>query len=328
LKKGAEGAKRVRFPESLVAVLDGGLGMLLLSTGSLYTRPLRQVFAWAAEAGFEGMELLVDARAQTRDLENVRRCMEESGLPVPVVHMPFHSKRTPEWGSGSVERVLATARLARELGAALVVLHLPLWHEHRFACWLREELPGAERELGLTLAVENLPANRWLLPGLRIRRWPFLFRERRRPSNLSRLLLPVTRPDKRFNTAEELATFGHVVFDTCHWAARSDLFAVWEVLKRRVVHIHLANGVGTSEHRLPWDGEADLGRFLRKVKADGYAGHLTAELCPEALGDPDEDTVRRRLAEAARWFKWVASSEAGGGGAGGASFSESQSSCS
>jgi sugar phosphate isomerase/epimerase len=288
--------------------------MLLLSTGSLYTRPLRQVFAWAAEAGFEGMELLVDARPQTRDLGNVRRGMEESGFSVPVVHVPFHSQRTPEWGRGSVERVLATARLAREVGAGLVVLHLPLWHEEGFACWLREELPGVQRELGLTLAVENLPANRWLLPGLRIRRWPFLFRERQRPSSLSRLLLPLTRPDKRFNTAGELATFAHLVFDTCHWAARGDLFAVWEVLKGKVVHIHLANTVGTAGHRLPWDGEADLGRFLRKVKADGYAGHLTAELCPQALGDPDEDMVRRRLAEAARWFRRLGSSEPAGVG--------------
>jgi sugar phosphate isomerase/epimerase len=299
--------------------------MLLLSTGSLYTRPLGQVFAWAAEAGFEGMELLVDARPETRDLGKVRQYMEESGLPVPVVHMPFHSQRTPEWGTGSVERVLATARLAKELGAGLVVLHLPLWHEHRFASWLWEELRGAERELGLTLAVENLPANRWLLPGLRIRRWPFLFRERRRPSTLSRLLLPVTRPDKRFNTAEELATFEHVAFDTCHWAARGDVFAVWEVLKGKVVHIHLANTAGTAEHRLPWDGEADLGRFLRKVKADGYAGHLTAELCPQALGDPDEDAVRRRLAEAAQWFRRPGYSEPAGGGEDGAGLPRPQS---
>jgi sugar phosphate isomerase/epimerase len=302
--------------------------MLLLSTGSLYTRPLRQVFAWAAEAGFEGMELLVDARPETRDLENVRRCMEESGLPVPVVHMPFHSKRTPEWGTGSVERVLATARLAKELGARLVVLHLPLWHEQRFASWLRGELPGTERELGLTLAVENLPANRWLLPGLHIRRWPFRLRERRQPGALTRLLLPLARPDKRFNTAEELATFGHVVFDTCHWAARSDLFAVWEVLRRRVVHIHLANTTGTAGHRLPWDGDADLGRFLREVKGDGYAGHLTAELCPQALGNSAEDTVRQRLAETVRWLRREASSAAESGGAKRADPSRSQGACS
>jgi sugar phosphate isomerase/epimerase len=301
--------------------------MLLLSTGSLYTRPLTQVFACAAEAGFEGIELLVDARAETRDVRNVRRCMEESGLPVPVVHMPFHSQRTPEWGRGSVERVRATARLATELGARLVVLHLPLWHEHRFAGWLREELPQAEGEWGLTLAVENLPANRWLLPGLHIRRWPFLFREPRQPSAQpgrlgarSRLLSAVTRPDKRFNTVNELATFEHLVFDTCHWAARADLLAIWEALKRSVVHIHLANTVGTAEHRLPWDGEADLHRFLRKVRADGYAGHVTAELCPQALGDPDEHTVRQRLAEAAMWLKRALSSEAERGDAGNRAF--------
>jgi sugar phosphate isomerase/epimerase len=290
--------------------------MLLLSTGSLYTRPLRQVFAWAREAGFDGVELLVDARRETRDAQNVRRCMAESGLPVPVLHMPFHSQRTPEWGRDSVERVRATARLAKEVGAGLVVLHLPLWPERRFARWLLEQLPQEEEEFGLSLAVENLPATRWLLPGLRVRRWPFLFREQRQPGALSRFLLAMTRPERRFNTAEELARFGHVVFDTCHWAAHGDVFAAWEVLKGSVVHIHLANAVGSAEHRLPWDGEADLHRFLAKVRADGYAGHITGEFCPEALGDPAEDTVRHRLAESARWFRQVDSAEAEGEGGG------------
>ena len=277
--------------------------MLLLSTGSLYTQPVARVFAWAAEAGFEGVELLVDVRPETRDPGHLRRCIEAEGLPVPVVHVPFHSQPTPEWGADSIGRVLATARLAGELAAGLVVVHLPLWHERRFARWLREELPRVEEEMGLVLAVENLPAKRWLLPGLRLRRWPFLLGERPRGGALGALLHRISRPDRRFNTPEELARFEHVVFDTTHWARRGDVFAFWEKLRHRVVHIHVANYARGSGHRLPCDGDIDMGRFIRSAYASGYRGHLTAELCPRALGDPCERVIRQRLSDTARWLR-------------------------
>lgn len=277
--------------------------MILLSTGSLYTQPVARVFAWAAEAGFDGMELLVDARPETRDREHLRRCIEAEGLPVPVVHVPFHSQPPPEWGEDSIGRVLATARLAGELGAGLVVVHLPLWHERDFARWLEEELPRAEQQTGLTLAVENLPAYRWFLPQLGIRRRPFLVRERPSGGPVGALLRRVTRPDKRFNTPEELARFEHLVFDTTHWARRGDVLAFWEKLHHRVVHIHVANYRRGSGHRLPWDGDIDIRGFIRLARRGGYRGHFTAELCPQALGDPEEATVRQRLSETARWLR-------------------------
>ena len=277
--------------------------MLLLSTGSLYTKPIAQVFTWAQEAGFDGVELLVDRRPETRDRRHIQSCMKQTALPVPVVHVPFHSQPTAEWGTDSVDRVLATAALAQELGARLVVVHLPLWRERRFARWLLEELPTAENRLELVLAVENLPAKRWLRLVPHFRRWPFLFREQSSQGPLGRLLTAISHPDRRLNTAEELARFGHVVFDTTHWARRGDVSKFWARLKGRVAHIHIANYAAGRGHRLPWDGEIDMCNFLNKVQEDGYGGHLTAELCPRALGDPDEEVVRNRLSEVAAWLR-------------------------
>ena len=277
--------------------------MHLLSTGSLFTQPVAQVFTWAAEAGFDGIELLVDRRPETRDADHVRRCMEDCGLPVPVLHAPFHSQATPEWGGNSVERVLVTARLAKSLGAELVVVHLPLWHERRFTRWLQEDLTQAERELAVTLAVENLPAKRWLIPGLRLRSWPFNFREPGTDTVWGKVLTAVSRPRMRFNTVEELAGFEHVVFDTTHWAWRGDVFGFWERLRERVSHVHLSNCSRKGGHRLLCEGDIDMERFVQTARAEGYKGHLTAELCPEALGEPREGVIRTRLAETARWLR-------------------------
>jgi len=276
--------------------------VLLLSTGSLYTQPLARVFEWGKAAGFDGIELLVDRRPETRDLDHVKSLASQAGLPVPVVHAPFHSQPTPEWGPDSVDRVLGAARLGKALGAGLVVVHLPLWRERVFARWLVEELADVEDELGLALAVENLPAKRQLIPGVGLRGWPFRFREPDDTTLWGRVLTKITRPGMRFNTVEELAGFEHVVFDVTHWARRGDIFRSWEGLRHAVAHIHLSNYSDRGGHRAFWDGSLDIQKFLRRVLADGYAGHFTAELCPQALGDPDEPTVVDRLARTVGWF--------------------------
>ena len=106
-----------------------------------------------------------------------------------------------------------------------------------------------------------------------------------------------------FNTAEELAGFEHVVFDTTHWAWRGDVLGFWERLRERVSHVHLSNCSRKGGHTLLWEGDIDMERFVHTVRAEGYKGHLTVELCPQALGDPKEEVIRAGLAETARWLR-------------------------
>ncbi len=268
-----------------------------LSTGSLYTYGLERVFGLAAEAGFDGVEVLVDERWDTRQAHFLAECREKHEMPILSLHTPF-AQRVDGWETDPICRLWRTADLAQELGVRLVVAHLPFrWHELRvvsslwphaylplffaprggpYADWLLHELPRYEAETGIAIGVENLPAKRWLW-------WQ---------------LNPC-----RMNTPQEMQRFPHVTLDTTHLATWGlDPLAVYQRLRERIVNIHLSNFDG-EEHRLPWNGVLPLERFVSRLAADGYAGVLTIELHPGALDAGDDDAVRGALRRCVRFCR-------------------------
>ena len=85
--------------------------MILLSTGSLYNYGLARVFAMAAEAGFDGVEVLVDGRWDSRDPSYLKRLSQEHGLPIAVLHSPF-VPGIQGWPAGQLRRLERTVALA------------------------------------------------------------------------------------------------------------------------------------------------------------------------------------------------------------------------
>jgi sugar phosphate isomerase/epimerase len=134
-------------------------------------------------------------------------------------------------------------------------------------------LAAFERETGVTVAVENMPAHRIL-------RWR------------------INSYD--FNSVTEIARFPHLTLDTTHlgtWGM--DPLAVYDRLRERVAHVHLSNFDGR-EHRSPPDGHLPLAELLRRLARDGYQGAITVETAPDALDAEDEaeclTALRRALA--------------------------------
>lgn len=263
---------------------------IALSTGSLYNYGTNRVFELAAEAGFDGIELLLDDRWDIRQPAYVRRLMRETGLPVTTVHNPF-MPHVSGWPLDPAERLKLSAAVAREVGAGVVVAHLPLhvglfrfhfvgpnlkgrtlplpWPvEAGYERFLRHDLAEFEAEERVVVGVENMPVKQVLR-----RRWsPY-----------------------RLNNVDTLATLPHLTLDTTHvgtWGL--DPVAIYERLKARIVHIHLSNFDG-QEHRRPETGHLPLAALLQRLARDGYAGTVTVELGPEVLDAEDEDKVRGHL---------------------------------
>jgi len=268
-----------------------------LSTGSLYTYGLERVFALAAEAGFDAVEVLVDERWDTRQPHFLAECREKHEMPIASLHVPF-ALRVDGWETDPICRLWRTVDLARALGVGVVVAHLPFrWHDLSilsslfarryvplfmmprdgpYADWLLHELPRYETETGVVIGVENMPARRWLW-------WQ---------------LNPC-----RLNSVADLARFPHVTLDTTHLATWGIApLPVYQRLRDRIVNVHLSNFDGY-EHRLPWAGALPLERFVAHLATDGYAGNLTVELHPGALGAGDDDGVREALARCARFCR-------------------------
>jgi sugar phosphate isomerase/epimerase len=248
-----------------------------LSTGSLYTYGLDRVFALGAEAGFDGIEVLVDHRFDTRQPIYLRRLMERHGLPIVSVHAPFHPKRLAAWPRTQPESIAATAEIARAVGADVIIAHLPYWREGAYLRWLCNDLRAWQQaHPNPVVAVENMPL-KW------VRWWPIA------PLEMWRM-----------NQLEEWGAFPHLTLDTTHLGTKGlDPLRVYERVRERVVHVHLSNalreGRRVREHRRLEDGFLPLDSLISRLAQDGYDGIATVELGPEALEAEDEQKVRFHL---------------------------------
>jgi len=264
--------------------------LIALSTGSLHSYGLNRVFDLAAQAGFQGIEVLVDQRWDTRQAHYLKTLQEVYGLPIVSLHSPFVPGIQGWEPPGQLGHLQRTIALAQELGARHVVTHLPF----RFADtwlnipWLREKpillpLPiprdgdyrrflvnnlDAYATAGVTVVVENLPC---------------------------RKLLGFTYNGYQMNTIAEWGSLPHLTFDTTHLGTWGyDILAVYEQVKARVKHVHLSNFNG-KEHRPPWDGHLPLDELLRRLQREAFAGILCVELDPAPLQAEDEEKVKANL---------------------------------
>jgi sugar phosphate isomerase/epimerase len=268
--------------------------MFVLSTGSLYNYGLERVFALARQVGFDGIEVIVDSRWDTRQADNLLRVSADHALPVVSLHVPFTAD-IQGWEHDPLLSLRRTVQLAGELNVGIVVAHLPMrWHwlglqsslfgsrrvrlplfwprRRAYAEWLlqnRKELCG--RGNGVQVLIENMPAYR--LFGVRM--------------NLYEL-----------NHPDALMAFQGLVLDTTHlgtWGA--DVLAVYEQLKPRIKHLHLSDYDGR-EHRPPGTGHLPLAQLLERMATDGYEGFIVVESGPEHLGAGQDDEVERALRRA------------------------------
>ena len=263
----------------------------ILSTGSLYTYGTERCFELARAAGFDGMEVLADIRWDTRQPDFLRRLMDRYQLPIRAMHSPF-SPSVPDWPDDHPGRIAATVKVAEAVGAPVVVHHLPFrrgWtavHLGRrrrllywppsdpdagYRAWLMSGYAELQGSTKVALCIENMPARRWLGRERNLFQW---------------------------NTAGELVRFPSLTLDTTHlgtWGIEPADF--YPLLNGQVRHIHLSNFDGR-EHRRPEKGRLDLGRLLRLVAADSYAGAICLEMDPDGLAAGKAD--RRIVAQLER----------------------------
>lgn len=271
---------------------------IALSTGSLYTYGLARVFELAAQVGFDAIEIMVDQRWDSRHPAYLQQLSTSTGLPVMAVHSPF-VPHVPGWPHDPLGRLKESVCMAQDLGAPVVVTHLPfriraariefLGFRHRplllpiflptdleYERFLLNGLRSYEAEQDVYIGVENMPARRML------------------GRQVSVFAL---------NKLEILATMPHLTLDTTHlgtWGL--DPAQVYERMKSQVVHVHLSDFSG-EEHQLPGDGHLPLGDLLRRLAQDGYTGGVSLEFNPDVLQAEDETEVLARLESALRFCR-------------------------
>src|ERR671932_219081 len=160
---------------------------VIFSTGSLYPFGLDRTYGWAAEAGYDGVEIMMDQRWDTHQDTYLNHLADKHGIPILALHTPLHRGA---WGLEPGEILVRSAKLAVRIGAPVVVAHPPP-PGRPLMRWAGGPLKEA-RAQGVSVAVENMPK--------KARR---LFNIRRRSCH---------RPEQLFD-------LGDVTLDTSHVGA-------------------------------------------------------------------------------------------------------------
>jgi sugar phosphate isomerase/epimerase len=263
---------------------------LIFSTGSLYLLDTARSFELAAEAGFDGIEIMCDDRFGTRDPHYLGELSARYQLPVLTAHTPF-SHRVPGWpDSTPLALIRQTLKLAEQIGAESIVVHTPTWVGQGFLAvggrtlrfpwsspftevkrWIEADLAAEQARTTVKIAIENMPGKQFM----------------------GTLVNPAW-----WNTIEEWSRIhDHLTLDTTHWGTYGiDPLDAYRAAGSRVAHVHLSNFDGR-EHRLPHKGYLDLKAFLRALAADDFSGTVSVEVHPDSLEFYDADLLRRNMAD-------------------------------
>lgn len=258
----------------------------VFSTGSLWSYSLERCFALAKTAGYDGLELMVDQRWDSRQIGFLQGLVEQFELPIVAVHSPFWPS-IPGWPPDQPGRITQSIQIAEALNAQTLIHHLParistmfavvgsrfigvpapwLRGEASYKQWLETEYAPLQANTPVKLCIENMPAWNRLGRSWRLHHW---------------------------NTPDQMMQFGHITMDTTHlgtWGLEPvEIYQKWG---KRVGHVHLSNYDGR-EHRRPGDGRLKLAELLATMTQDGYEGAISLEVYPEVLdaGQDDEKVI-------------------------------------
>ena len=242
---------------------------VIFSTGSLHPFGLDRIYAWAAEAGYDGVEIMMDDRWDTHQDAYLDHLADKHGIPILALHPPL---REGVWRLGPGETLIRAARLAARIGGEeeVVVPAHPPPPGRPLQRWSEGPLKEA-RSTGVPVAVENMPKG-------------------------SNRIFSIGR--KSCYLPEHLADVGDVTLDTSHVGASGiDLMRALEKLEDQLRHVHLSdsNLTGRDEHRLPGKGRLPLKRFLGELGGSGYPGAVSLELKPWPLGTPHPEEILARM---------------------------------
>ena len=227
---------------------------VLLSTASFFSRPIAWTLERAAEAGYEGVEVMVTKDPESQDPGRIRTLAARSGLRIGALHAPCLLVTRAIWGPDPVGKLHRSVETAADAGIPLVVVHPPYRWQRAYRRWLLEHLPSSEARTGVVVAVENMF-----------------------PVRVGRGALALHAD----HGLDELDGLPSVALDTSHAAiSRRDLVEVRRRFGDRLRHVHLSDnaGRGWDSHLPPGDGVLDLEAFLADLAGSTYEGAVSLEV--------------------------------------------------
>lgn len=249
--------------------------LISLSTGTLYTLPLTRAASIAMQAGYDGVELIINQDFQR---VNCRQLIEEVAAIAPIhsIHSPFMP--LDGWG-GPIDSLKRSVELAAACAVPLVNFHPPSWMDVELGFWRwLYRINDFQAEIGdgsVVITLENMP-------------WVGKFK-------INPHILSNTEKMIEFIQERNL----YLTFDTTHMGSGkanfiNDFYLCYN--SGRIRNIHFSDYGYGREHLIPGHGILPLTRFLNHLRSTAFNHSLTVELSPHEF-PRDEELILESLSE-------------------------------
>ncbi len=243
-----------------------------LSSASVFPENLPAAFAMAAQAGYDGMEILVQADPQTQSATVMAELIQTHQLPVLSVHSPCLLITSTVWSTDPLVKLARSVELAEQIGAAVVVVHPPFVWQRAAAATFTEAVAELQGRTEVAIAVENM--------------------------------FPVAVAKTRVNPYRPHwdptpAGHEHFTLDLSHTAtSASDALDMLHRMGSRLDHLHLTDGSGSTrdEHLVPGRGTQPCADVLHQIASrerrgeNPLAGGVVLEISTRSV-----DAEQRRI---------------------------------
>jgi sugar phosphate isomerase/epimerase len=236
--------------------------MIIVATDSLRGYGLNRIFQFVRDAGYDGVELVLDSHDyDSQNPEYVRGLSEQYGVPVVAV-------RT--YKNSTIPKTVKTLEMASKIGASIVIIEPPKLFDFKYVEWMKQDVPKLRKKYKLSIALKNSAAETLLgfLPG-------------RAMSNIG-----------------DLKNFKEVCLDTAYlYSKKIDLMRAYASLKGTLVMIHFSNVHKGKPHSLPQEGVLPLESLLTKLKKDNYKNAISLIVDPRVLNVGNDEKLLATLKE-------------------------------
>jgi sugar phosphate isomerase/epimerase len=243
-----------------------------LSTASVYPMKTEAAFEFAANLGYDGVELMVWGESVSQDIGAVAKLSRRYRMPVLSVHAPCLLISQRVWGANPISKLERSVQAAEKLGAQTVVVHPPFRWQRRYSEGFTEQVAELEASSDVLVAVENM------FPFRTDRLFPGQSKERMRrrgggPGPAISAFAPSYDPLD--------GNHAHYTLDLSHSAtAGTDALDMAERMGSGLVHLHLCDGTGlpADEHLTPGRGTQPTVEVCEMLATGEFAGHVVLEV--------------------------------------------------
>ncbi|WP_338088788.1 sugar phosphate isomerase/epimerase [Nocardioides daphniae] len=236
-----------------------------LSTVSIYPESTAAGFAYAAQVGYDAVEVMVGMDGVAQQTAALKQLSDHHEMPVCAVHAPCLLWTQRVWGTEPWGKLHRSAALAHALGAPTVVVHPPFRWQKEYAARFEEGIAGLEESTGLHFAVENM--------------YPWRATAGKRGVTAGGMYLPHWDPSS--------GSFAHTTIDISHAAiAGDDVIEMAQRMGSRLQHVHLTDGTGSAkdEHLVPaagpWGRTSSCSTSSRRASTARWCWRSTPAAAP------------------------------------------------